>query len=366
MTYPPPGDFGRSAPYWLRRFGVQSWLFIGLVLAASVILAVLTVLNDIVIPLIVSTLLAILFSPLVDWLERHKVSRTIGTVLTMILILLGFLGLVFIIIKGIVQQGPEIANQLQAGWANLQIALADFGIRLPSEDQLVASLTEALPTLFEGLFGFLSSTLSTVIGLFVGLYFGAFILFFFLRDTALIQSWVAKRISLRPEVGTTIVKDSSQTVLIYFRGTALTAAITSTVVAIPLLLLRVPLTGSILIIYFFTSFIPYLGAWIAGAFAVLIALGAGGIETAIIILIAVIVSNGIFQSVVSSWALGSMLKMYPLLVFLVTIISGIVGGILAMILAVPLTAIAIQVGGRLRQEGVFSREEPDNSQLVAE
>ena len=37
-----------------------------------------------------------------------------------------------------------------------------------------------------------------------------------------------------------------------------------------------------------------------------------------------------------------------------TIIAGIVGGILLMILAVPLTAIVIQVGSRLRQEGVFT------------
>ena len=82
-------------------------------------------------------------------------------------------------------------------------------------------------------------------------------------------------------------------------------------------------------------------------------------ETALIILVAVIISNGILQTVVSSWALGSMLKMYPLVVFLVTIISVIVGGVLAMILAVPLTAIAIQVIHRLQQEGVFLEDGPE-------
>jgi len=51
--------------------------------------------------------------------------------------------------------------------------------------------------------------------------------------------------------------------------------------------------------------------------------------------------------------------MYPLVVFLVTIIAGIVGGVLAMILAVPLTAIAIQVIHRLQQESVFLEEEPE-------
>jgi predicted PurR-regulated permease PerM len=54
-----------------------------------------------------------------------------------------------------------------------------------------------------------------------------------------------------------------------------------------------------------------------------------------------------------------MLKMYPLVIFLVTIISGIVGGVLAMILAVPLTAIAIQLSHHLQQEGVFLEDGPE-------
>jgi predicted PurR-regulated permease PerM len=351
-------NISSSAPNWLRNLGIQSWLFIGLVLASVVILAVMATLNQIVTPLIISLLLAILSRPLVDWLERHKVSRSLGTVLTMVLILLGLISLVVIVIKGVVQQGPEIALQLQRGWNNLQVSLSQFNIYLPSANEAGSALADALPAIFEGLFGFLGSTISAVIALFMGLYFSAFILFFFLRDAEQIETWIANRINLSPQVGTTLVKDAGQTVLIYFRGTALTALITSVVVAIPLLILNVPLVGSILILYFFTSFIPYLGAWIAGAFAVLIALGAGGIETALIVLTAVIVSNGVLQSVVSSWALGSMLKIHPLAIFLVTIIAGMLGGILLMILAVPLTAIVIQVSSHLRQEGVFSEQKP--------
>ncbi len=348
------GEFARSAPKWLRRLGVQSWLFIGIVLATTVILAVLATLDQIVSPLFISLLLAILARPLVDWLERHKVSRSLGTALTMVLILFGLISLVVIVIKGMVHQGPEIALQLQRGWSNLIVSLSQYNINLPSVDDALSALVDTLPIIFEGLFGIFSSTVSTVIAFFIALYFGAFILFFFLRDAEQIETWIANRISLSPQVGTTIVKDAGQTVLIYFRGTALTALITSVVVAIPLLILNVPLVGSILILYFFTSFIPYLGAWIAGAFAVLIALGAGGVETALIILVAVIVSNGVLQSVVNSWALGSMLKIHPLIIFLVTIIAGMTGGVLLMILAVPLIVIVIQVGNQLRREGVFS------------
>jgi predicted PurR-regulated permease PerM len=353
MNPHPASDFSRSAPPWLRRIGTQSWLFLGAILAFAVLAAIFAVLNDIVMPLIISMLLAILSRPLVDWLERHKVSRSLGTILTMILILFGIIGLVYIVIRGVVQQGPAIADQLSAGWINLQIWFSQFDIQLLSVTDSSEAVTDALPSFFNGIFNFLGNTLSTGIALAVGIYFSLFSLFFFLKDSSKIQDWIGHRISPKPQVGAAIVNDASQTVLIYFRGTALTATITSVVIAIPLLILNVPLVGSILVLYFFTSFIPYLGAWIAGAFAVLIALGAGGVETALIILVAVIISNGIIQTVVSSWALGSMLKMYPLVVFLVTIISGIVGGVLAMILAVPLTAIAIQFIRHFQQEGVF-------------
>ncbi len=243
MSNPPGSDFSRSAPYWLRRVGVQSWLFIGIVLAFAVFTTIFAVLNDIVMPLIISVLLAILFRPLVDWLERHKVPRSLGTVVTMTLILFGIIGLAYIVIKGLVQQGPEIADQLQAGWINLQIWFSQFDIQLASVTDASEAVTDTLPIFFEGIFSFLGSTLSTVIALAVGVYFSAFILFFFLRDAAQIQDWIAHKTSLRLQIGAAIAYDAGQTVLTYFRGTALTALVTSTVIAIPLLIMNVPLVG---------------------------------------------------------------------------------------------------------------------------
>jgi predicted PurR-regulated permease PerM len=340
----------QGVPDWLRRVGVQSWLFIGVVLAAIVVFSLIGVLNQIVSSLVVSLLLAILSRPLVDWLERHKISRNLGSILTIILILLGLIGLVVIMARGVTQQGSEIAAQIQVGWIGLQDWLSEYNIQLPSMDAVMKTLQGSLKIIFEGVFGFVGSTVSTIFEVVVGLYFTIFILFFLLRDIYQIEAWIARQINHEQEVGASIVQDAGRTVRVYFRGTALTALITSLVVAIPLIVLKVPLVGSILILYFVTSFIPYIGAWIAGAFAVLIALGSGGIVTAWIILTAVIISNGAIQSAVSSWALGSMLKLHPLLIFLVTIIAGMVGGVLLMILAVPLTALLIQIAKRVRQE----------------
>ena len=41
-------------------------------------------------------------------------------------------------------------------------------------------------------------------------------------------------------------------------------------------MLGVPLAGTIAVVTFVGAYIPYLGAWTAGAFAVLLALGGAG------------------------------------------------------------------------------------------
>ncbi len=350
-------DFARSAPYWLRRIGVVSWLFLGVVLAATVIFSALATVSGIAVPLLVAIVIGIIFRPVVDLLERRRVPRTLGTVLTMILILLGAVALITILVRGIVEQGPEIGQQLEAGWTSLKAWLLQFPIEPATLESLRVTGGKALPALGQGIIGLLGSTFSSLAALLIGLYFSLFILFFILRDGPELEAWLARQFSLNSQTSTAIVTDASRSVRLYFRGTAITAAITSLVVAVPLIVLKVPLVGSILILYFFTSFSPLLGAWIAGAFAVIIAFGSGGVQAGLIITVAVLISNGALQTSVNSWTLGSSLKLHPLLVFLVTIIAGLVGGALAMVLAVPLTAVAIQTVTRLRTEGVFEEDE---------
>ncbi|MDN6795569.1 MAG: hypothetical protein L0L69_11055, partial [Propionibacterium sp.] len=50
------------------------------------------------------------------------------------------------------------------------------------------------------------------------------------------------------------------------------------------------------------------------------------------------VSNGTIQSAVSSWALGSSLRLHPVLVLLATLVGGAWAGILGMVLGAPLLA----------------------------
>ncbi|MDI9627973.1 MAG: AI-2E family transporter [Acidobacteriota bacterium] len=123
--------------------------------------------------------------------------------------------------------------------------------------------------------------------------------------------------------------------------------------------LQIPLAVPIFILYFFTSFIPFVGAWIAGAFAVLIAFGSGGVPAAVIIAVTILVSNGGIQSAVGSWALGTSLKMHPISVLLATIVGGTVAGIIGMVLGAPLLAAVIRSVEVLTHHRVAGGLDPD-------
>jgi putative heme transporter len=133
----------------------------------------------------------------------------------------------------------------------------------------------------------------------------------------------------------------------YFRGVTLVAAFNGVVVGLAALVLDVPLAGTIAVVTFVTAYIPYLGAVVAGAFAVLIALGAKGTGVAIAMLVIVLLANGLLQNLVQPFAMGSALDLNPLVVLIVTIGGGCLFGMLGLVLAAPLTSAAVRIAKEL-------------------
>jgi predicted PurR-regulated permease PerM len=92
-----------------------------------------------------------------------------------------------------------------------------------------------------------------------------------------------------------------------------------------------------------TAYVPFVGAFVAGAFAVVIALGANGTTTALIMLVIVIAANGLLQNVVQPFAMGSALDLNPLVVLVITIGAGCIFGMLGLVLAAPLASAAVHI-----------------------
>jgi predicted PurR-regulated permease PerM len=141
----------------------------------------------------------------------------------------------------------------------------------------------------------------------------------------------------------------------YFLGTTIVASFNAVVVGLGALLLDVPLAGTIAVVTLVTAYIPFVGAVVAGAFAVVLALGAKGTTTALIMLVIVLLANGLLQNIVQPIAMGATLRMNPLLILVVTISAGAFFGMAGMILAAPLTSAAIHISRELRSARSPSR-----------
>jgi len=119
------------------------------------------------------------------------------------------------------------------------------------------------------------------------------------------------------------------------------------------LLLGLPLVFTIIVVNFIGGYIPYIGAFLGGGLAVMIAWGEGGPGVAAIMLVVVFASNLLLENFVEPKVMGRTLDIHPLVVLVVTALGGLLGGIVGLVLAVPATVIAAAAIGRLRSQGVI-------------
>jgi putative heme transporter len=149
------------------------------------------------------------------------------------------------------------------------------------------------------------------------------------------------------EVGHIVVTRTLQSLRGYFVGVTAVAAFNGIVIGLGALIVGVPQAGSIAVVNFAAAYIPFLGAWSAGAFTVLIALGAQGPEAAIAMIVIVLLANGALQQLVQPIAMGAALGIHPLAVLVVTIASGALLGVVGMVVAAPLVSAAVRISADL-------------------
>jgi predicted PurR-regulated permease PerM len=339
----------------LRRLGRSAWALLGIIAVVVVAATAIGAIRGIVVPLVIAVILGTVLEPLVEWLERRGLPRTLATVVSLLTAVAAGIGMVFIVVWGFLKKLPEISAQLALGWDSFVQWGRSLDIDAIWLERARETVQEYAPRVSQGILGAVSSTFSGAVSFGIGAFFAIFFLFFVLRDARTFPEWLANVTNLDARAVAEVASAAKESIRGYFKGIGITALITAPIFMIPLLLLKVPLAVPIFILYFFLSFIPFIGAWLTGAFAVLIAFSTGGASAALIVSLSLLVSNGTIQSAVSSWALGSSLKIHPVAVLLATLVGGIIAGILGMILGAPLVAAAKRSVEALRE----IRESPE-------
>jgi predicted PurR-regulated permease PerM len=336
-----------TPPSWLRNLGTTAWLLVGVTLVIVAAIWLLSLTRTIVGPVLAATVVAAVASPLVAALRRKGVARGFGAALVLIgLIVLAF-AVVGIVVGGITSQFDEVRAQLSSAKDTIAGWLADAGIDADSAraatDEASATSTDAVEALLQGVGGALKQLSSLV----VFLSLTALSLFFLLKDGPVIRHWAEGHMRVSRPVAHGISGRVLQSLRGYFFGVTLVAAFNAVLVGGAALLLGIPLAGTIAAVTFLGAYIPYLGAWGAGAFSVLIALGGEGTEAATAMIVVQLLANGILQQMVQPIAYGVALGIHPLAVLIVTIAGGALFGAVGLILAAPLTSAAARIAADL-------------------
>jgi predicted PurR-regulated permease PerM len=342
-------------PEWYRRVGVASWYTIGIAGVLFGLIYLLDLLSTLVVPTLFAILLGATFMPAVDWLERHRVGRAWGAMIVTVLVLLGAFAILALMTVGIVRQWSTIEAQFQSGLNAINDALASVDIDPSFIDSAKKTLTENASAAAKGLFGGAVAGISSLATFLFAAFIGINILVYVLVGGRKIGAWCSHHMGPVPQpVGYSILADSARFLRGYIWGSTLIGLFNGAVVGVGALIIGTPLAFTIAIVQWFSNYIPMFGALIGGAFAVMIALGTGGITQAIWMLIFVLIANGPLQTVISQFALGASLKLNGLVVLFATTGGAILAGALGGVFAAPFVKIGMDAYGKLRRAGVLN------------
>lgn len=358
-----PGELGNvfSVPTWLSNAGLGAWFLVGIaiLLLALVWLASLT--EVIVVPVIVATIVGAVGSPLVSWLKRRGVPRGIGAILVMLLLVLVGTACTVMVVNGIVGQVPEISSDLNQATDDLGQFLADKGVDEKQVDQAKEGAKQGAASSIGTLLTGLASGIAGISSVFFFLAMALLSSFFMLKDGPQIRAWAERASSLPAPVAKVVFDRMIASLRGYFAGVTIVAAFSAVIVMIGGLIIGVPLIATIGVVTFVAGYVPYIGAWTAGIFTVLLAFGSGGTEAALGMAVVQILANGVLQQMIQPFAMGSTLGIHPLAVLVVTIAGGALFGSIGLIIAAPLVAAASGIVRDLRVAELASEHQSAGS-----
>jgi predicted PurR-regulated permease PerM len=336
-----------SAPRWLRDLGLASWLLVGVAALLFGLVWLLGATAVITQPVLVAFVVAAVASPLVGWLGGHRVPRAAGAGLVLLgLVALGVLVLA-LVLGGIVSQADEAGAHAGDAVDKIQGWLEDAGVDSSGASGATESVKQDTPELISTFVGGLLTGIAEITSLALGLSFAVLSLFFLLKDGPSLRAGVERHLGVPKPVARTITGNVIRSLRGYFLGVTIVAAFNGVIVGIGALLLGVPLAGTIAVVSFVTAYVPYIGAFVAGGFAVVLALGSEGPTTAAIMLLIVLLANGLLQNILQPIAFGATLGLNPLVVLIVTLGAGALFGMVGLVLAAPLTSAAVHISADL-------------------
>jgi len=335
----------KSRIVYILLVGLLAFGLIVLLWHLRVVLAWLwDVLKLILVPLVISMIMAYLLNPVVNVLHRRKMPRSAavlliyGTFLLLTAILFVNLFPVFVRqMRDLMEHLPEWTTQLQ-GWLH-----EVYRQRLMLPETLQESIERAIATAQDWFTDqtarFVRRLPSTVEPLVMALTV-PFITFYLLKDHQLMERLVKllvptdKRRDIMRLLG-----DIDRALGNYIRGQLIVAALIAVLAYVGYWLIGLPYPLLLAVIVGVMDIIPYLGPYLGAVPALLVALTVSPKMVLFVVVVNVLVQL-VEGNVLSPWIVGRTVDLHPLTIIFAVLVGGKVAGLMGSLLAVPFVVVA--------------------------
>jgi predicted PurR-regulated permease PerM len=327
---------------------------------ALIVALLLHLLGDILTPFLIGAILAYIGNPAVSWGERHRVSRTIGTLLVVAVTGLAVFGLILVLTPLVHSEFAQLVRRLPDLAVLLQTKLAPwlqdkFGIELQLDmDSIKAMVADNLAgaqALTPKLLSSVKAGGTFILAILINLALIPVVMFYLLRDWNIIlgrfeeltpRRWLAKLRTVASEVDDVLAE--------FLRGQASVMIVLAAYYAIGLWIAGLQFAVPIGILTGLLVFVPYVGFGLGLVLGVLAALlqwhGLPGF-------VAVLVVYGIGQLlegyVLVPWLVGDRIGLHPVAVIFALLAFGEVFGFAGVLLALPASAVLLVALRHLRR-----------------
>jgi predicted PurR-regulated permease PerM len=339
------GSGSRPVPGALRTAAVAGGCLLVLAGTIALLAWVLIHLAPLTLAVIAALLLAALLNPVAAVLRRLRLPGWLAALNAVLFLLAIVVGPLALLANQAIAQFADVEQQVLQGIDETRRLLVDGP--LPINDRQLDSAVAELGTALQGAAPDPVSGATTALQTLASLAIALVLLYFLLRDGTRMWQWLVGLVpARRRDQIDDAARDGWATMVAYVRGTVIVAAVDAVGIGIALLILDVPLALALAFLTFLFAFIPIVGAIVAGAAAVLVALVSNGLTDALLVLAAVLIVQQVESNLLQPFIMGKALRLHPAVVLLAVSTGTLVGGIAGAVVAVPLTAVTYRVADR--------------------
>ena len=342
----------------------QKWQLLALTVLLGFLLWLLA---PVLTPFAVSALLAYLGDPMVDRLERWKLSRSFSVAVVFMLMVLVIVGVVLLLvpmlekqISYLIEQFPRYREWFQTvvlPWIEARTGFDIEGFDPASLFDMLKQYWQQAGGVATTVLGGLSKSGLAVLGWIANIVLIPVVTFYLLRDWDILVARIRSLLPrpIEPTVSR-LARESDHVLGGFLRGQLSVMLALGTIYALGLWMVGIDLALLIGMIAGMVSFIPYLGAIVGVGAALIAALVQHGDWLHVFLVLAVFgVGQTIESFILTPWLVGDRIGLHPVAVIFAIMAGGQLFGFLGVLLALPVAAVAMVVLRYLHERYTQSR-----------